>query len=120
VKKNTVQNTVIGLYTIALASEPLPPFGPITGAESKLGQVSIVDNAFMDNVIGALVWGFSGFGEAGKGKVINPALVRNDFKCAENGFGIFIVNEDVINAKVVNNSFSDCEQDFIDGGTDTK
>lgn len=118
VKRNKVGDTAapgIGVYLLALASQPVPPFDPIAAAQSKLQSVSVGSNT-ITSPLGAHVLGFL------DGDIRNPALVRNDFFC-DGGTGIWLreIVGEVINAKVVNNDFADdtCIK-LTDEGDETK
>ncbi len=118
VKRNKIGDTLapgIGVYLLALASQPVPPFDPIDAAQSALHDVSVGSNT-INSPLGAHVLGFL------DGDIINPALVRNDFVCS-GGTGIWLreIVGEVINAKVVNNDFADstCIK-LTDSGDETK
>jgi hypothetical protein len=117
VKRNQVGDTAapgIGVYLLALASQPVPPFDPIDAAQSELHSVSVGSNT-ITSPLGAHVLGFL------DGDIINPALVRNDFVCS-GGTGIWLreIVGEVINAKVVNNDFDASCTTLTDEGDETK
>ncbi len=115
VKRNTVIGSPsFGVFILALASDPTPPFDPILAAQTELRDVSLGGNSITSG-LGAVVWGLE------DGDVINPALVRNEFLCSAGGIGIFLVDQ-IDNAKVVNNDINNgtATCGFVDGGDETK
>ena len=60
VEDNEISGTTgIGMYIISLASEPLPPFGPVVGAWALLKDVKIEGNNVHDNgQFGIYLWGY--------------------------------------------------------------
>lgn len=88
VKNNTVDTDRRGVFLLALASQPLPPFDPIDAATSVLEGVSVGSNTITvegdgtddfdpENEVAVLVWGFA------DGTVIDANIVRNDFVCTD-------------------------------------
>ncbi len=110
---NKVDGSSYGIYVLGLASQPTPPFDPIDAAQAELRDVTLVGNQFTgtETGYGALVWGFL------DGKVTNPSLVRNSFTDFDLGIGLY---DDVVNAKLVRNTFDNCTTEIYDGGEDTK
>ncbi len=101
VKNNSIANLdFVGVYILALASEPVPPFDPIPDAQSDLKAVSLVGNTIdVQTSAASGLWAF-GFQA---GDVINPALIKNEFLCdpdTDTAIGLF---GNTFNAKVVNN-----------------
>ncbi len=108
-----------GAYLLGLASGPLPPFGGIGGAQASLVDVSLAGNQITSLAGGAVVRGYPD-ASPGPAQVIDAALVNNTFTCTS-GYGIRLVSANVVNTKVVRNSFaSSCSPALTDLGDGTK
>jgi parallel beta-helix repeat protein len=120
-KNNQVSGTAIGLYILALASDE--SFNAISGAYSQLQSVSVVNDG-INSGLGALVWGFNFFATdhslIGPAQVTNPAIANDTLNCGGSGPGIWLVNANTVNAKVVHDTFSECATTLTDSGDATK
>ncbi|MFQ6129168.1 MAG: nitrous oxide reductase family maturation protein NosD [Thermoplasmata archaeon] len=89
VEDNEVSEAWYGVYVIALASGPTPPFDPIPGAWSILENVEVSGNEIFDNTyFGLYAWGYL------SGLVQDSSFIENDVH--DNGLyhGIVLNNAD--------------------------
>lgn len=112
VMQNTVSGAAwTGVYILAMASGPVPPFPGILGAYATLEDVMFIGNEVSGDSNGVWVYGYLG------GDVYNARVIRNAFTDLNLGVGIF---SGVTNAKVVNNTFTNCDTGIVDSGDETK
>ena len=115
VMDNTVSGAAwTGIYILAMASGPTPPFDPIVGAWSTLEDIMVQRNEVDQSGAG---WGAWVYGYL-SGRVYNARIIHNAF-ISDGGPGVGIFTG-VINAKVVNNTFTNCNPEVYDGGEATK
>jgi hypothetical protein len=124
VKKNTITLSGpsyydIGIYVYAQVSDT--SYDPISGAYAYLRDVSITGNTISGDTIryGVILWAFSGSG-SGQAFIVNTAITSNVLTGPGSGTGVWVYNADVINTKIVKNTYSGWEYNFRDTGTDTK
>jgi parallel beta-helix repeat protein len=102
---NEVSGAVVGIYVIALVSEPTEPFNPISDAYTELRTVVLADNNVHDNAqFGIYGWGYYG--------VLAGVTITNN-EVMNNGAYHGIVLNNAEWSKVANNEVSGSGMDGI-------
>ena len=122
VEENDVSDTDRGIYLLALASQPLPPFDPITGANALPKKVKVEENKVDDSgIYGIRVLGFGG---NGTGTIKRCKLEENEVSnTGDIGIYLQVIGEgsDVTKCKVEENEVSGSVNfDLVDEGTNNR
>jgi parallel beta-helix repeat protein len=118
---NTI-NAPVGyasIYVLSITGHPTF-FTPIDGASTVLSSVTLQKNTVTVAGWGILFWAYNNAATARNGRIM-----KNVVNCTPSGPGIGVLQSGVDpgtveNVKVVNNSFTDCDPNVTDTGTDTK
>ncbi len=89
VEENTVSGGLFGIYVLALASQPLPPFDPIDAATVLFEEVKVEKNEVDGSTYGILVWSFE------DGTVDTAKIEENDVS-GSGSFDLYDLGTDTI------------------------